>query len=307
MTQDVARRRRRSVAWLVALAALIVAFAYTTWTIHEGSRHIAQLRDANNRQGAAIDRLANGLTTSEQQLKANHISPSAAPPASIIKEVTGASTPSGAQVQEYVDAYLAAHPPTASVPLALVQQDVAVYFSTHPVSASPDQIASAVAIYMAAHPAPSGAPGSPGATGPPGPAGESGSPGATGPAGPPGPECPTGYSPATVSAPDGSGGTWIVCSAPPESSPPATSPNPEPSSPAAGESGTAARAVTGAKSGASGTSSGTSSGTPGTDTRSTPNPNKTGTPTPGSPAPGPEGQNDTTLLLGTLSTLLRRP
>ncbi len=133
----------------------------------------------STRQGAQIDALSSGLATTERQLLAHGISPSAPPPQVIISGVPGASGPTGqqgpgpsdAQVAAGVAAYLALHP-VPGVSNAQIAAAVTAHLVASPPPSGPQgpgpsdqQIAVAVASYMAANPAPSGPSGPPGADG----------------------------------------------------------------------------------------------------------------------------------------------
>jgi len=240
-------RGPRAAAWLLALAGMLVLVWMVT-RLGAASTQLEGLRGRADTQNSQIAALVDGLRTTEQQLKAHGISPSAAPPGQIIAQAgppgpQGAAGPgpSDAQVQVAVDTYLGLHPPSGTVPAAQVEADVTSYLALHPPAPGKDatdaQVASAVAAYMAAHPAPSGpagAAGSPGAQGSPGvgqtgPAGAAGPAGAPGPPGQdgapgrdgaPGPACPSGYAPTQETML--SGRAALVCEQTP--SPSASSP-----------------------------------------------------------------------------------
>lgn len=140
--------------------------------------------------GAARDRAIAALASGDAQLRAQVTSlggtPKVPPPQVIISGAAGATGaqgpgPSDAQVQAAVDTYLAAHPPSGTVPAAQVEADVAGYLSLHPPASGRDasaaQIDASVAAYMAAHPAPSGPPGQDGQDGKQGNPGVNGAPG----------------------------------------------------------------------------------------------------------------------------------
>lgn len=216
---------------IVAVVAVLLIALYVVWGFQ-------RLQSQNASRDRAITALSGSLATTEQQLKAHGISPSAAPPAQVIQGATGAQGPgpSDAQVQAAVDEYLAVHPPSGTVPAAQVEADVTSYLALHPpapgANASEAQVAAAVAAYMGVHPVPSGPAGSPGASGaaggqgPVGPAGPqgdqgpAGAQGAQGGQGAPGPACPSGYSqqPEVVN-----GHNALVCE---QDAPPSPTPTP---------------------------------------------------------------------------------
>lgn len=192
ISEAVRRRGLRVSAWALALAAVLV-LVWMVSRLGAASSQLDSQRQQLAGQNTAIAQLAAGLGTTEQQLKAHGISPSAPPPASIIAQAGPAGPPgpgpSDAQVQAAVDVYLGQHPPSGTVPTADIDAAVTVYLTAHPPAPGPPpsdaQIASAVSTYMAAHPAPSGPPGPQGdpgvgATGPAGPQGEPGRDGAPG-------------------------------------------------------------------------------------------------------------------------------
>lgn len=182
--------------WAVAVGFGAVFLVALIW--------LGNASDQLRAQRQQITDLSAGLTTTEQQLRQHGISPSAAPPAQIVQGATGATGPVGpqgpgpsdVQVQNAVNRYLAANPPTPNVSTDALTTVVTAYLVQHPPAPGPPpsdaQISSAVGAYMAAHPAPSGPPGpsgSPGQTGqngqngqvgPPGPAGQNGQNGAPG-------------------------------------------------------------------------------------------------------------------------------
>lgn len=192
ISEAVRRRGLRVSAWALALAAVLV-LVWMVSRLGAASSQLDSQRQQLAGQNTAIAQLAAGLGTTEQQLKAHGISPSAPPPASIIAQAGPAGPPgpgpSDAQVQAAVDVYLGQHPPSGTVPTADIDAAVTVYLTAHPPAPGPPptdaQVASAVSTYMAAHPAPSGPPGPQGdpgvgATGPAGPQGEPGRDGAPG-------------------------------------------------------------------------------------------------------------------------------
>ncbi len=198
---DVVRRRGLwTSVWLLAVLAVLVLVWMVT-RLGAASDQLDAQRQQLGVQNTAIAQLAAGLGTTEQQLKAHGISPSAPPPASIIAQAGPPGPqgeqgpgPSDAQVQAAVDVYLGQHPPTGTVPAEVVDAAVTVYLTQHPPAPGPPpsdaQVAAAVAAYMAANPAPSGAPGP---SGSPGSSGQDGAPGPAGPAGAPG-SAPAGWS-----------------------------------------------------------------------------------------------------------------
>lgn len=236
---DVMRRRGLHAAVLALALLAILVLVWMVTRLGAASGQLDTQRRQLSAQNAAITQLAAGLGTTEQQLKAHGISPSAPPPASIIAQAGPAGPPgpgpSDAQVQAAVDVYLGEHPPTGTVPAAQVEADVTAYLAQHPPAPGPPpsdaQVADAVATYMAAHPAPSGPPGSPGAQGQPGvgetgPAGPPGAAGPQGPQGEPGPACPSGYQ--LTSETMASGRQALVCEQPPSPSASATATPPPP-------------------------------------------------------------------------------
>jgi hypothetical protein len=192
----------------VVLTTGLCAVAFMLVQLGLASIQLNGLRQQADSQNAQINALAGSLATTEEQLTQHGISPSAAPPAQVIQGAAGPQGPgpSDAQVQTAVTVYLSAHPPAASASTAQIEDAVSTYLLVHPPAAGPGptqgQIASAVASYMAANPAPSG---------PAGPTGAAGSSGATGPPGPQGPQGPvgaTGAPPAGWSWTDAKGVTY---------------------------------------------------------------------------------------------------
>lgn len=297
MTSGQAAHRRKQVTIYAVLgAAFLAVLAFAVWRTSQASSVANQARTQAAQESAAVDKLYSGLTTTEQQLKQHGISPSAPPPQQIVSSAQ-ASGPSDAQVQAAVDNYLAEHPPTASASDAEISAEVSEYLTAHPPAAGPapsaSQVASAVTAYMAANPAPSGPAGSPGATGAVGPQGPAGPTGPQGLAGSPGPACPDGYTQTAVAAPDGSGDMWAVCASPAASTAPVT-PSTAPSSPPAATQAAREALVE------------TSTATSAASSRPTRSSSPTTTPAGGHSTPGPASQNDTELLLGALSVLIRR-
>lgn len=218
------RDRLRRSAWPLTIAvlgfAIVAVFVFLLSLI--GDQH-----DQSQRQQTAIDALAGGLSTAETQLKQHGIKPSVPPPSAIVSDAAGPSGPAGvqgpgpsqAQVNAAVDSYLAANPPSGSVPAGEIQTDVTAYLVAHPVQGqtpSDAQVATAVAAYLAIHPPPSGPSGPTGAAGAAGSPGAPGLDGNPGPSGPTGPQGPPGQDGAPGAPPAGWGyvdpsGTTYVC------------------------------------------------------------------------------------------------
>lgn len=200
-------------------------------------------------QQQTISNLSDGLATTERQLEAHGIKPSAPSPSQLVVGPAGPAGaagpgPSDAQVQAAVDVYLAAHPPAAGASASDTQvlDAVTVYLVAHPPApgqnATAAQISTAVAAYMAANPAPSGpagATGAAGAQGEQGVPGVAGSTGPTGPAGQPGQNGAPGSPPAGWSYTDPSG-VQYTCT--PDSATPAPNYSCAPVTPSSSPTGT---------------------------------------------------------------------
>jgi hypothetical protein len=192
-------RRGWSTIYLVGAATLLLIAGLVVFLLLQQQAAARQIAG----QDAQISALYGGLATTEQQLTAHGIKPSAPPPAQIIQGATGPAGPAGPgpsdqQVQAAVDVYLAANPPTANVSTDALTTVVDAYLTLHPPAAGPPpsnaQVATAVAAYMAVNPPPSG---------PAGPQGVAGSPGVDGAQGVQGPPGPQG-----VAGPPPAGWTW---------------------------------------------------------------------------------------------------
>lgn len=201
-------RRGWSAIWLLGGAvtvALVGLIVFLLVQERAAARQIDALTVANTN-------LATGLTTTERQLEALGVKPSAPPPAQIIGEAGPAGPqgpgPSDAQVQLAVDSYLIEHPPSQTASDSAVAATVAAYLTAHPPAPGPPpsdaQVATAVSAYMSAHPAPSGPPGPVGSQGPQGDPGV----GEQGPQGPAGPAGQDGSPPAGWTWTDPSGVTY---------------------------------------------------------------------------------------------------
>lgn len=187
--------------WSAVVAVLVLlGFALLLVMLMTTLDQRAQLNQVEARasaQSVTIDSLASGLATTEQQLEAHHISPSAAPPQVIISAEPGAVGPPGAQG-------VAGSPGVAGAPGA---------------AGSPGPAGSPGADGSPGPSGPTGPQGEPGAVGPQGPQGEPGPAGAQGPQGQPGPACPSGYAlqPETIN-----GHQAVVCELPAPPSPSAS-------------------------------------------------------------------------------------
>lgn len=191
--------------WSAVVAVLVLlGFALLLVMLRTTLDQRAQLNQVEARssaQSVTIGSLASGLATTEQQLEAHHISPSAAPPQVIISAEPGVAGPPGVQG-------VAGSPGAAGSP---------------GVQGSPGPAGS---------PGVDGSPGPSGPAGPQGPQGEPGPAGAQGPQGQPGPACPSGYAlqPETIN-----GHQAVVCELPASPSPsasPSASASPTSSPPA---------------------------------------------------------------------------
>lgn len=152
--------------WSAVVAVLVLAgFALLLvmlMTTLDQRTQLNQVEARASAQSRTIDSLASGLATTEQQLEAHHISPSAAPPQVIISAEPGIAGPAG-------------------VPGANGSPGVAG------AQGSPGPVGSA---------GPAGSPGPVGPTGPQGEPGADGQPGASGPQGPTGQDGAPGSPPA---------------------------------------------------------------------------------------------------------------
>lgn len=194
----------RTHGWRIAMGTVlfagVVAVLFMLFQLGSASTQLESLRRQSDAQNAQIAALSGGLATTEQQLKAHGIAPSAAPPSQIIRGAAGPQGPgpSDVQVQVAVATYLAAHPPAVNASAAQVEDAVSAYLLLHPPTPGPGptqaQIAAAVSSYLASNPPPSG------------PAGPTGSAGATGPQGPVGPQGAQG--PVGATGPPPAGWTW---------------------------------------------------------------------------------------------------
>ena len=205
--------------WPVVVAVLVLlGFALLLVMLFTALDQRAQLNQVKAQSSAdrdTINSLASGLTTTEQQLKAHGITPSAAPPAVIISAAPGAPGAAGAQG-------VPGAPGAVGSPGA---------------QGSPGPVGSTGPSGPAG---PQGEQGVQGVAGPQGDQGLVGPQGDPGPAGPPGPSCPDGYSltPETIN-----GRQALVCeqpaSASPSPAPPASPTDTASASPAPTDTGTA--------------------------------------------------------------------
>jgi hypothetical protein len=227
--------------------AVVMLLVFLILELGRASNQIQGLNQGDQSRDRAITALAGEVDTARAQIKALGGTPNVPPPQVVISGAAGPQGlqgpgPSDAQVQAAVDVYLGQHPPSGTVPTAVVDAAVTVYLTAHPPAPGPPpsdaQVAAAVAAYMAANPAPSG---------PPGPQGQPGV-GQTGPAGAPGKDGAPGSPPAGWTWTDPSGTTYncvpdgqtpaphYTCAAPspsPSASSPSSSPPPSPTASAA--------------------------------------------------------------------------
>lgn len=226
------RPRRETLGWAggLLLVLLVAALAWYALRTANEERHQAQVTATAN--ATAIKQLSDALRTTQAQLQQHGIAPKAPPPATIVKEIPGAT---GAAGQSIVGAQ--GEPGRDGV------------------SPDPKVIAAMVAAMIHPIPGPPGVQGVPGpastVAGPPGqpgpastvagPKGDKGDPGAASTvSGPPGAKGDTGPAPSgwtfTASdgtvydcAPDAAGSTHYQCTARPgtgPSSPPSPTPSP---------------------------------------------------------------------------------
>lgn len=204
--------------WPVLVAVLVLfGFGLLLVMLVTSLDQRAQLNQVEARSSAqdvTIRSLASGLATTEQQLLAHHISPSAAPPQVIISAEPGVVGPAGA-----AGANGAAGSPGAQ--------------------GSPGSPGVAGSPGAAGSPGPSGPAGpkgDAGATGPQGPQGDQGPAGPQGAQGVPGPPCPDGYGqqPETIN-----GHQALVCEQVTPSASASASPSPSVSGSAAPTAGPA--------------------------------------------------------------------
>lgn len=171
----------------IALLALFLV-AIVVWMVLRlgaASTQLDTLRAQVSTQSETVAQLSAGLTTTEEQLRAHGVTPSAPPPAQIIEGVAGPAGAPGAQGAAGPQGSAGAVGPAGAVGSAGA-------------AGSPGGVG------------PSGAPGSPGAQGAVGAAGAAGPPGpqgAAGPAGPAGAQGPQGQS-----GPPPSGWSWTDAS-----------------------------------------------------------------------------------------------
>lgn len=167
VSADVMRARWWPLALGALSAAVLAVLVWMLLRLGTASSELEALRSRSSVQDATISQLSGGLSTTEAQLRAHGVTPSAPPPAQIVQGVAGPAGaqgpgPSDGQVRAAVDAYLAAHPPApgAGASDTQVLDAVTVYLVAHPPAPGPppsdDQVAAAVAAYMAAHPPPAG-------------------------------------------------------------------------------------------------------------------------------------------------------
>lgn len=190
--------------WYVVLGALGVCLGLLAYTnVRLNSVHSAQARQAR-----VVTALVSNGNAMRAQLIQNGISPSQPPPSQVVAQA-GPPGPQGSQGPGPSDEQVAAA--------------VAAYLAQHPIAGLPptqEQVSAVVAVYMTQHPAPAGSPGPTGAAGP-GPSDtqiaaavavwESGHPVATvtgpsGAAGPQGSQGPPGPSGVGATGPQGSQG-----------------------------------------------------------------------------------------------------
>lgn len=193
--------------WGRAVIAVLFV-AFAAFTIGKLYAASSQL----DTQAKVVSGLASGLSGAQSQLKQHGIAPSQPAPSQIIAQA-GPPGPQGSQGPGPSDEQVAAA--------------VAAYLAQHPIAGLPptqEQVSAVVAVYMTQHPAPAGSPGPTGAAGP-GPSDtqiadavavwESGHPvatvtgpsGAAGPLGPQGSQGPPGPSGVGATGPQGPQGS----------------------------------------------------------------------------------------------------
>jgi hypothetical protein len=200
-------RAVRDRLWHILLVALLVILGLVVYTIIQ----LGSMRSTQAQQARVVTALSSNLAGAQDQLKAHGYQPSQPPPQQVIAQAgaPGSPGPQGSQGPGPSDEQVAAA--------------VAAYLAQHPIAGQPptqEQVSAVVAVYMTQHPAPAGSPGPTGAAGP-GPSDtqiadavavwESGHPVATvtgpsGAAGPQGSQGPPGPSGVGATGPQGSQG-----------------------------------------------------------------------------------------------------